>query len=136
MKTRLWYQPARNDFIIFWGLELCGVALAIVLQMEIGNYQSFVPLAWLVLAAVIAIGIAQIWRTRLTITASTLNFGRILASNAITVSWADVRGMTQHGHTFTIDTRGYGRLTIMCLVQAKQLRQVLATHGLVIDQKG
>lgn len=128
-------QPTWVDFIIFWALIVCGVSIAVVIQMEVNGYAGVNAFAAVLLIIVLLAAGCQVWRTTLTVTAKTVTFGHVLPSNRIAMPWADVTHVTQQGHQLIFATRQYGTLTVVRLGGVAGLVAAIDQHVTVHQAK-
>lgn len=107
-RQRYFVQPAVVDCIIFWATILIGVAIAVIVQMEIIGYG---PISWWALAillVVLAVARLQLSRTRLIITPERIRFLRLIPSDNLTLAPDDITGVQASGHRLRVATRQYG----------------------------
>lgn len=131
---RFYYQPPWIDFSIFWGAVVASLGLSIILQMEFGAYDGlYWPAAGLA-AVVLVVVLAQTLRLQLTLTAKSLQFGRVFASNRLEVPLSGITEARISAHTVTLQTHPYGKISFVRVFKMRALAAALAKAGVAVTR--
>ncbi|WP_125703383.1 EbsA family protein [Lacticaseibacillus daqingensis] len=122
---RFLIQPAWLDFIIFWALIVSGVAVAVILQMELVGYGQPAPIAVGVLLVTLALAGVQVSRSRLIIDDQRVTLRRLLPGNTLTLAPGALTAVRVHGHQLTLVTQPYGEVVVVRLGNPRPLVDAL-----------
>ncbi|WP_225047219.1 EbsA family protein [Lacticaseibacillus kribbianus] len=123
---RFFVQPDWLDFCIFWALIVSGVALAVIIQMEVVGYGIPNLVASRLLVAVLLVAAVQVLRARLIVGAGGITVRRLSPANTLHFAAADLLGVAHTAHTVSLTTRQYGRIRLVHLGKTAKLCAALA----------
>ncbi|WP_262314647.1 EbsA family protein [Lacticaseibacillus parakribbianus] len=136
-EKRFCVQPDWLDFSIFWALIVSGVALAVIVQMEIVGYGIPHPLPTVMLVLVLVLAVAQLQRARLIVGPDRITVRRLSPANTLHFAPADLQAVTTTRNTISLTTRQYGCIKLVRLGRVAPLEAALESAlGGVSPRKG
>jgi uncharacterized membrane protein YGL010W len=112
------YQGAKTEILIFWGLIISALSLAVVIQCETVGFSW---IALIVALATLFLALWQLFYLQGQVQDGVLRLQRLLPSNTLTITLQDVQIAVTGKHSVRITGSSYGDIDITSWIKAENL---------------
>lgn len=117
------YQGAKTEVVIFWGLIISALALAVIIQCETVGFSW---IALIVALATLGLAIWQLLSLRGHVQDGILQLHHLLPSNTLTINLQNVAVEVTGKHSIRIAGSSYGVVELTSWIKAEKLAEHLS----------